>query len=454
MEASEARAAVREQRETADKLRAWNFAVAAEQASKVASDKLSTPSKVDAVVRVGKSPLEARGWSEADSELHMMIVDGFSQLPKPQFIGVSDDVKNFYQKRVLDVRSAHVINDNGEYVRAMSSQESGFGLQLLGSFFSNEIWNGPDAGDDIVNLIREVNMPGASLTLPQAGALPEVILLPESTSPTQSPNPTVKTPSSSAVLTAQTLGANQIFSAQLEQDSLVALVPWLRSQLARSIAWHNGSAYFNGDATNTGATGNINLDDAQSDASKHYRAFNGIRLSAHTDSLRQDMAGALDFKAILAARAKLNGAVDDVDAGATQIDWSKPVSDLAIVCDPDTYYNVILNNSDTITLEKYGSQAVVATGEIARLYGLRVFVPNYCSKTAADGKANTTESDNSKGQIVVFNPRGFISGGRQDVSLYMSRLPLRNQVALEVTYRKAFVRFGAHVAAQVYNISL
>ena len=57
-----------------------------------------------------------------------------------------------------------------------------------------------------------------------------------------------------ATLTAKKLGVNQLWSGELEEDSIIQYTPFLREQLARGLQHGVASSFYNGDTTNA-ATG-------------------------------------------------------------------------------------------------------------------------------------------------------------------------------------------------------
>ena len=339
-------------------------------------------------------------------------------------------------------------------LRAMDSAETGFGLELVGAQFETELWRAARASDPLLSMIREIPMRFPVDTIPVDGALPELRLLGESTSSGASAYTESDTPSNKATLTAKKFGINQLWSGEIDEDSIIRYADFLREQLNRAAAHGLASSMYNGDTTNAG-TGNINLDDADPADTKHYLAYDGLRhlWLVTSTGLGKDMAGALDLKEIDRARGKLNGTTDDVDADFNNINWGANAADLAVICDFDSYMN-LLDLDAVATVDKYGPAATVITGELGRYRGMRVFSPAYASKTEADGKASDTETNNSKGQITVFNPQGWIRGSLRGLSLYFDRVQRTDQFLFELYMRKAFTRFGGNTAAGIYNITV
>lgn len=404
----------------------------------------------------------------ANFELAGMIFGGTEKLSRQAFKLVpSDRFQAAYRHHVFEMpkRDAsrygqRIMVEEGRHedgmpkLRAMDTAESGNGQQLVGTQFESQLWAAARAGDPLLQLIREIPMRFPTDYIPVDGALPELRLLAESTADSASAYTASDTPSNRATLTAKKLGINQLWSGEIDEDSIIRYVDFLRAQLYRASVHGLASSLYNGDNTNA-ATGNINLDDADPADTKHYLAYDGIRHYYLVDATGQgkDMAGALNPIEIDRARGKLNGTTDDVDADFNNINWGANAEDLVIVSDFDTYM-AALDMDAVATVDKYGPSATVITGELGRYRGIRWFAPAYASKTEADGKASDTESNNTKGQIAVFNPNGWIRGGLRGLSLYFDRVQRVDQFLFELYMRKAFTRFGGNVAAGIYNITV
>lgn len=402
----------------------------------------------------------------ANFELTRMAMDGMGRLRhQPRALTPSDGYMQAYRHFVFDGPQREpskfgqriMVNTAGDNeaprLRAMDSAESGYGADLVGAQYETELWRAARASDPLLAMIREIPMRFPTDTIPVDGALPELRLLGESTTSGASAYTESDTPSSKATLTAKKFGINQLWSGEIDEDSIIRYADFLREQLNRAAAHGLASSLYNGHTTNA-ATGNINLDDADPADTKHYLAYNGIRAYWLVTATGQgkDMSGALDPKEIDRARGKLNGTTDDVDADFNNINWGANASDLVVVCDFDTYMN-LLDLDVVATVDKYGPSATVITGELGRYRGMRVFSPAYASKTEADGKASDTEASNTKGQISVFNPNGWIRGSLRGLSLYFDRVQRTDQFLFELYMRKAFTRFGGNVSAGIYNIS-
>lgn len=341
-------------------------------------------------------------------------------------------------------------------IRAMDTAESGFGSQLIGAQYVGELWDAPRKLGRIFPLIDSFEMAHPTAYLPVEVDIPEMLFVAENTANNSSEYTTVKTGSQRVQVDAKKFVIHQMWSGEMEEDSIIPFVPFLRRQAALSVAHYSDSLVLNGDTTNAG-TGNINLDDADPADTKHYLAFDGIRHAWIVDNTANgtDAAGAPTL-------SKLNGLRALMIDSTRLVDWGHPVSsdDLVYVSDPYTA-DKIAEFDEFLTVDKYGPQATVFNGEAGRILGHRHISTIAMSKTEADGKVSTTGSNNVKGQVNAFNRRGFKVGWRRRVMVETERLPGRDQTRIVYSLRLGFGRFtptgaasGIEASAGLYNISL
>jgi len=342
-------------------------------------------------------------------------------------------------------------------IRAMDTAESGFGSQLIGAQYVGELWEAAARESRVFALIDSFEMTAPTAYLPVEVDIPELLFVSESTSSSSSNYTTVKTGSQRVQVDAKKFVIHQMWSGEMEEDSIIPFVPFLRRQATLSLQHYSDSLVLNGDTTNAG-TGNINLDDADPADTKHYLAFDGIRHVGLVDNTnnQKDMSGAITYTELLTGpRGRM---IDTTNL----VDWGHPTNpqDLVYVSDPETADRVALLD-EVITVDKFGPQATVLTGQMARI-GQHPLIPSIAvSKTEADGKVSTTAGNNTKGQVAVFNRRGFKTGWRRRVRLETERLPATDQTRIVYSLRLGFGRFSPTGAASgieagdvIYDISL
>jgi hypothetical protein len=374
--------------------------------------------------------------------------DLFPRIPVSEFHG---------QDRELARRGEFQLT--GAYQRAalaMDTAESGFGAQLVGAQYVGELWEAPRRLGRIFPLIDTFEMTAPTAFLPVEVDIPEMLFVAESTA-NNSPNyATVKTGSQRVQVDARKFVIHQMWSGEMEEDAIIAFIPFLRRQAAYSVAHFSDSVVLNGDTTAT-ATGNINLDDAAPAATKHYLAFDGIRHVGLVDNAAngRDAAGLLSV-------ALLNGQRGLMIDSANLVDWGHPIDpmDLVHVADPETADRAALLD-EVLTVDKYGQGATILNGELARVLGSPLVSSIAQPKTEADGKVSTTAANNIRGQVTTFNRRGFKAGWRRRVQVETERLPASDQTRIVYSMRLGFGRFspsgaasGIEAAAVLRNIAL
>jgi len=266
---------------------------------------------------------------------------------------------------------------------------------------------------------------------------------------------TSKTGSNRVQVDAKKFIIYQVWSGEMAEDSIVPFVPFIRRQQTLALAHYLDSVAINGDTTNL-ATGNINLDDADPADTKHYLAFDGIRHVGLVDNTanQDDIAAALVLADLTKAKARM------IDS-TYLMDWGHPTdpADLIYVGDPESV-EAIRALSDLVLWFQYRGQPLL-TGQIAEVAGHPVISSIAVSKTEADGKVSTTGSNNTLGQVVVFNRRGFKTGWRRRVKIEMERIAARDQDLIVSSLRMGFGRYsptgaasGIESADVLYNITV
>jgi len=401
------------------------------------------------------------------------IDDGFYSGPSDELERAFQDVSEAYyvpqdevrkiDQSAIDNLFPRLPNENARYrqaradaQRAMDTAESGFGSQLVGAQYVGDLWEAARPDSRVFGLLDTFEMAHPTAYLPVEVDIPEMLFVPESTANNSSNYATVKTGSNRVSVSAKKFVIHQMWSGEMEEDSIIPFVPFLRRQAALSIAHYSDSLVLNGDDTNAG-TGNINLDDADPADTKHYLAFDGIRHAAIVDNTAnaKDAAGVISINLL----RDLRGLMID---STRIVDWGHPTNadDLVFVTDPETADRIQLLD-EVLNWKLYNNQGAILNGEVGRIIGHPVISSMAMSKTEADYKVSTTGGNNIKGQVASFNRRGFKVGWRRRVRLETERLPATDQTRLVYSLRLGFGRFtptgaasGIEAAAVLGNISL
>ncbi len=344
--------------------------------------------------------------------------------------------------------------------RAMDTAESGFGQQLIGAQYVGDLWEAARAESRIFAQINTFEMNAPLAYLPVEVDIPEMLLFPESTTYDAANFATSKTGSNRVAVTAKKFGVHQMWSGEMDEDSIIPFVPFLRRQLAISLAHYPDSLILNGDTTGT-STMNINLDDDTPPSTKHYLAFDGVRHAYLVDNVGQgvDLDGVVTLDALSKLRLKLLDRTVD-DAGH---DWAHPTdrNELLYVTSPEVGDAIATLDEALLAKIQMGNQADLLGGQVASIYGHPVISSMAMPLTEADGKVSATPGNNTKGQIALFNRRGMVAGWRRRVKMESERLPASDQTRMVTTLRLGTGRFtptgaasGIKWAAGLYNVTI
>jgi HK97 family phage major capsid protein len=250
---------------------------------------------------------------------------------------------------------------------------------------------------------------------------------------TQNTATTVSDPAtakSTMTATEQVLEYN--FSYSLDEDSIVAVMPSLRAQIARDGAEQIDRFVMNADATNAG-TGNINLDDADPDDDSYYLTSgqDGLRHQIIVDNTNQ----AVDLSAVL-TDALTRTAIGKLGKYATDLNR------LVLFCNPKTYVLSMLGLTNVATYDKFGPGATILTGQLANYSGIPVIPTSSIALAEDDGKVSTTANNNDEGTILIAHRDMWKVGFRRNLLLEMFRDVQKRSVILVASFRIAVAARG------------
>lgn len=324
---------------------------------------------------------------------------------------------------------------------AMDTADSGYGSSLVGAQYVRDLWQSARFDTRVFGLIDTFEMTDPVAYLPVEADLPEMLLLSENTIRDPSEHSPRKTGSNKVTVTAYKEGIYQIWSSEMEEDSIIPLIPFYRRQAQAAINFYLDSLVLNGDTTTGGAQINTSSDPAST--GKHYLAFDGIRHVGLVDNTanQKDMSGgAITYDALIDARARM------LDTSYL-MDWGHPTdpADLVYIAEPTTA-DAICKLGEVITVDKFGPNAVVLTGQVSRIGQHPLISSVALGKALATGLIHAS-TGNSYGVIVPFNRRGFKVGWRRRVQVKALYEPGTDQTKMLYSLRLGFGRYSPTGAA-------
>jgi HK97 family phage major capsid protein len=336
----------------------------------------------------------------------------------------------------------------GQRASSMDSGTSGYGSQLIGAQYVGDLWDAAFQDGRIAPLIPTFEMTAPTAYLPVAVDMPEMSFVSESTSDVLATAQygSIRTGSQRVTVTAKKFVVHQVWSLEMEEDSIVPYVPFLRQQAARGVSFWTDYVVLNGD-TVTAGTGNINSDDAAPGATKAYLAFDGIRKAAIVDNTAniKNLAGAA---ITLNTLRDLKGLMRD---DTRKVDFGHPndPNDLIFVGDLETADRVALLDEIVAAKIERGAGAELLNGQVSSFLGHPVIGTMAADKTDTDYKYTTTSASTADvyGQLTAFNRNAFVLGWRRRVKMFTEVIPASDQMRIVYSLRLGFGRFTPTGAA-------
>lgn len=235
---------------------------------------------------------------------------------------------------------------------------------------------------------------------------------------------------SAITFTAKKLSNQYLLPEELQEDSAVDVMKVIRQELIEGQEKALEIAILEGDTTSTHMHTNTGIPGQSSTpaAGSPERAFDGLRVRAFkaaANALSVDAGAAVVNESHLRAARKLMGK------------YGTNPADLAIIVGPKAY-NEMQDLDDVRTLEQYGPQAPVLTGELAKYEGIPVIVSEWLREDT-DTTGINGASGNTKLSILIVNRKRFMVGLRRGVQVRVEPAPADLDSYHMVSYsRKAF----------------
>lgn len=319
-------------------------------------------------------------------------------------------------------------------IKAMDSTTANAGDEYVPTLLAPQLWDDFFLASRVVGVLQQINMPSNPFDVPLGLGSVTWRKGAENTAVGSSNPRTDK-----VTLTATELVTQQDWSYTLDEDAIVTMAPIIRARLAQSGAEAMDAFALNADNT-ASATGNINSDDGTPPSDSYYLSLgqDGIRhayLVDNTTPLGSDENGVLEDATIVAEMKAM---------GKYAVDPTK----LVIICDAQTYLGGFLNaatgspGANLITVDKYGPNALVLTGQVASYRGIPIVVSASMPLTEADGKASVTAASNTKGQLAIVNRDMWYVGFRRNLLIEMDKDIMKRQMILVSSFREAIGAWG------------
>lgn len=333
-------------------------------------------------------------------------------------------------------------------VKALTSTGTGSGDEYVPTDLASEVWMDMFLASRIASTITTTPMPTDPFDIPLGLGAITWRKGGQNTPTTHSDPSTAK-----STLTSTELVTEQRWSYTLDEDTVVAIMPLLRTEITRSAGEMIDDFALNADNTSA-STGNINSDDTTPPSDSYYLSDgqNGIRRQWLIDNTAQTINAGGDALADQ----------DIVDALGKMDKYAVDPQSCAITCGIQTYLKGFLSSAsgapgaNLLTIDKFGPSAILLTGQLAAYRGIPVIPSSVHRLSAADGKLDAaTPANNTLGNLTIYNRMMWYMGFRRQLLIEADRFIQSRQVVMVTSFRQAIgarVRSGGTHTAGVRNV--
>ncbi len=310
--------------------------------------------------------------------------------------------------------------------KALDTAAVGEGLEFVPTQFSSELIARIRGELRVAALHRRMTMPRSPFVIPALGVtLPVGFLISESTTPNflteANKHPELVMETRNVTFTASGLGALGVWSDELDQDSIIPMAEFVRSDLVTSQANAQETAVLNGSETGTHEDFDVT---ASNDARKAWDGYRVMAVRPSTDTTT-DFGGAVTTTKIRALRANMGR-------------YGASPGDLAYVTSVKVGLTHLLNLPEVQTLDKLGPNAVILTGQVAVLDGSPVVLSDFGRDDVSATGFNTTGGPNTKSTLSIVNRRSMWFGDIAGLRVEDFRSIWTNQFIMVVKSRSDF----------------
>ncbi len=332
--------------------------------------------------------------------------------------------------------------------RAMDSTTSAAGDQLVPTDTARQVWRDVFLNTVVSSFLPRITMPTNPFDIPlELGSVTFYKAASENTTVADTDLTTAKN-----TLTAGGVKAVTAWSYELDEDSIIAMLPSVREVFVRNTAETIDDLLLQADST---ATNSIVADGSTLAASSRYLYGGGdgllhLPLQDNTSQLVNQNAAISTamFKNLLAKLGKyaLNPAGGNNATSA----------DVVLISDLRTWLQAIAL-AEVITVDKLGPAAVLRTGQLAQVFGVPYLVSGQMAVADTDGKVTAGGNGTDTGRVLAVNRHGWFHGFRREILIETERDIEKTQIKMVVSFRLALTARGTRSSAThtalAYNIT-
>ncbi len=333
-----------------------------------------------------------------------------------------------------EVMSSRAYKQWAAATRAMDTATTTEGLELVPTNFSAQILAVVAVTLKVAATFVSMTMPTSPFKLPVATSDDVGFKAPEQLTDnflTEANKISALTPATTNVtFTAQKPGALAVFSEEINEDSIIAIVPFLREKLGNSIGNAIERAVIDGDTDGT------HQDDDVSAATDARKLWNGIRKDVDAPTNGIDLS-TLNLTNLRALRQALTPAYAE---DAETLVYAVSVANMLR----------FLDFAEFVTVDKFGPNATILRGQVGRIDNTPVLTSKYVRTDVAATGVNTSGGPNTKAIILLYSRNGYMIGQRRTLTIKFGESIWTDQGILVATQRLDFQKTrGSNITAAI-----
>ena len=273
-------------------------------------------------------------------------------------------------------------------------------------------------------LFREVVMTRPTFEIPRVSADVGVYLIGE-TDPATTITATEPTIAAPLTLSAKKLAARTNYSAEVDEDAKLAVVPFLKESMAGAMGVAEEKAILQGQMTGLPVV-----------ATDPRQAFKGLlRLAQDAGASQQVNAAGADLSVALIeeARRKL-------------LLHGRNVRDLVLFVTP-YQASILRQNASVLTVDKYGPAATILNGELGKVMGITIVE----SQNVPEGDDPDTPAA-GEGRAILVNRNSPVIGDRRKIKFEADKVITSDSRILVCTERIAFGLMYTTAVVEIDNL--
>lgn len=308
-----------------------------------------------------------------------------------------------------------------DFAKALDTTTDGSGSDYIPTGFSNQFVMDVQTAMKLPAAFRTYPMPQKAVTYPVEGTWPTAYKVAENTTQTA-----LMTPSSGATynvtLTAVKMGIRLIGSFEFDDDALPEALRIIRTKMVNGIARSIEDAMING-------CSDVDLDSNRSSATGLYACWDGLRLKCNDDTGANVSIATFNGNTLSSIQAGMG----EYGVDFQNLVWvvgTKAWAQMRLLCDSN-------NNPLVSTVDKYGPNASILSGEVGKLFGIPIiyspFMPENVNASGVYDGSTTTKAT----VLLVWTP-AWMLGDHKAIQLESQRHIGAQMTELVSTWRGDF----------------